>query len=233
MSDNIAIIFGAGSKIGLSVTNKFLSNDYKVVTVSRSDFKIDNEDQYSENYYHFKADLTDLSVVPKVFAKTKELFGEPRVIIYNAAAVRWNEGKDDVFDPPVEELIEHTNVNTFAVYSALQQAIKIYPNIKSSKPKTFIFTGNAQNLLTFPTLFTLGVGKSATYSALQVADNVYGSKYGYRFYFADERVEDGGPAIQGTSGPAAAEFYYDLAENENKGIPVEATFVPGKGYVKF
>ena len=53
-----------------------------------------------------------------------------------------------------------------------------------------------------------------------------------RFYFADERKADGAPGGMGIDGDAHADFYAQLAEHA-EGVSWHATFVKGKGYVKF
>jgi hypothetical protein len=53
-----------------------------------------------------------------------------------------------------------------------------------------------------------------------------------RFYYADERNEDGFAVFMDLSGEAAADFYVKLAEGMEQG-PWQATHVKGKGYVKF
>jgi hypothetical protein len=53
-----------------------------------------------------------------------------------------------------------------------------------------------------------------------------------RFYYADERKEDGSPASMAISGEAHAEHYIDLAEGKEQG-PWHQTFVGGQGYKKF
>ena len=53
-----------------------------------------------------------------------------------------------------------------------------------------------------------------------------------RFYYADERKEDGSVAGGGSSGDAHAQFYLDLASRKDQG-PWLATFVKDKGYVEF
>jgi hypothetical protein len=53
-----------------------------------------------------------------------------------------------------------------------------------------------------------------------------------RFYYADERKEDGAPIGTAISGSAHANFYYELAQRKEQG-PWDATFVEGKGYVDF
>jgi hypothetical protein len=53
----------------------------------------------------------------------------------------------------------------------------------------------------------------------------------YRFYYADERTPEG-KGMRHISGPGHAEYFLELAEKEEQG-PALATFVRGKGYVKF
>lgn len=231
MSSDIAIVFGAGARVGNAVARKLLSNNYKVVTVSRKDFKID---EFPGTHFHFQGDLKNLDLVPAVFAKTRELFGEPRVIVYNAAAnTKLTKTVDEFLSVTGEEFNTDQNINVSSVFLSVQESIKSFDKITSTdKPKAFIFTGNMQNLVPMPLLTTLGIGKSATFATLSIADKLVGSK-GYRFYYADERTAQGTPAFQNLSAEAAAEFYFDLAENSNEDIPVEATYVLGKGYVKF
>ncbi len=53
-----------------------------------------------------------------------------------------------------------------------------------------------------------------------------------RFYYADERKADGGPAGGAIDGQAHADLYLKLAEDKIQG-PWWQTFVKGSGYVYF
>jgi hypothetical protein len=53
-----------------------------------------------------------------------------------------------------------------------------------------------------------------------------------RFFYADERTEDGKIVGKDVDGTAHAEFYAQLARQEGD-IPSQATFVKNKGYVGF
>jgi hypothetical protein len=53
-----------------------------------------------------------------------------------------------------------------------------------------------------------------------------------RFFYADERTEDGKIKGMAIDGPAHAEFYAQLAKHEGS-VPWHATFVKDKGYVQF
>lgn len=231
MSSNIAIVFGSGARVGSSVAKKFLSHNYKVVTVSRSDLTFE---EFPKNHFHVNGDLADFNIVPLVFNKTREVFGEPRVIVYNAAAASIITQTPDDFLSITPQILEgDQTINVTSAFSAIQESIKTFEKTPATeKPKTFIYTGNIQNIKPVSFITTVGIGKCGAFSALGVADQLFGAK-GYRFYYADERVASGEPASMGLSGEAAAEFYFDLAENGNKDIPIEATFVSGKGYFKF
>ncbi|CCH46311.1 putative secreted protein [Wickerhamomyces ciferrii] len=212
MTSNVAIIF--------------------VVTVSRSD-KLTLSNATSETHFHFKGDLGDTTVVPAVFSETKELFGEPNVVVYNASAMsRFTPNGEEFLKLTVQEVESDQTINVTSALLAIQEAAKSFKTLTNDKPKAFIYTGNIQAFKPFPLVVSLGLGKSGAYSALTVANEFF-SKEGFKFYYADERTIEGGPVMKGTSGEAADKFYFDLAENENKDIPVLATFVEGKGYVKF
>lgn len=52
------------------------------------------------------------------------------------------------------------------------------------------------------------------------------------FFYADERFADGTQKGFKLDGDAHADFYAELASGETE-VPWHATFVKGKGYVKF
>jgi len=54
----------------------------------------------------------------------------------------------------------------------------------------------------------------------------------YRFYYGDERNEDGSPAYMKIDGEAHAVHYLQLAESESQG-PWQQTFVKEIGYKSF
>ena len=84
--------------------------------------------------------------------------------------------------------------------------------------------------LIVPEVVTLGCGKNSTLYVLEAAAHAYGKEA--QFYFADERLPTGGSTMDKIGGAAHAEAYWELA-NAGKQLPVNYTFVYGKGYVKF
>ena len=53
-----------------------------------------------------------------------------------------------------------------------------------------------------------------------------------RFYYGDQRKDDGKPALGDVDGDAHAKLYVELAEGKVQG-PWLQTFVPGTGYKDF
>jgi hypothetical protein len=54
----------------------------------------------------------------------------------------------------------------------------------------------------------------------------------YRFYYGDQRKEDGSAVYSAVDGDAHAKLYVELAESKEQG-PWQQTFVSGIGYKNF
>ncbi|KAK4071977.1 hypothetical protein Trihar35433_4041 [Trichoderma harzianum] len=80
-------------------------------------------------------------------------------------------------------------------------------------------------------LISMGMGKSASAHMIHYLSEVYRSS-GYKFYHTDERESNGEPAYDKLDAEAHSNYYVELAEGKDQG-PWNATFVKGKGYVKF
>ncbi|KAI1121778.1 hypothetical protein F5Y10DRAFT_93303 [Nemania abortiva] len=226
----VALILGSGPRVGASVAQKFASTGYKVAVASRQG----TGSKTPEGYLSLKADFSKPDSIPALFDAVKAEFNSaPSVIVYNAATLTPPPVKDSIFSIPVESVTSDLNVNTVSPYVAAQQAMAGWETLPASTKKSFIFTGNILNLsiLPVPMYTNLGMGKSATAFWLGVADSTYAAK-GYRFFYADERKEDGASKGSAIDGPAHADFFAQLASHEGN-VPWLATFVKDKGYVKF
>ena len=131
----------------------------------------------------------------------------------------------------VDDFVGNLNVYLVSPYAAVQEAIARFRTFPRQTSKTFIYTGNCLNNAVMPILLHLGVGKQGAAHMIESAVERYG-KEGFRYYYADERFEDGRSIFLDICGQAHAEFYYDLAMKQEQG-PWEATFVEGAGYVDF
>ncbi|KAH6884484.1 hypothetical protein B0T10DRAFT_539882 [Thelonectria olida] len=222
----VALILGAGANIGQNVGRAFAAKGYKVALAARS---VKEEDSTADQL-HIKGDFSDPESITSIFSKVKSHFGTPHVVVYNAASVTPQNAQTPLA-VPLKDFTRDLTINTTSTFVAAQQAIAGFEDLPESASRTFIYTGNCTNVSPIVPLLTLGVGKSATASIIQVAAEGYKEK-GFKFYYADERKADGSPAYGAIDGPAHAEFYTHLAETAEQG-PWQQTFVKGSGYKKF
>ncbi|RSM03605.1 hypothetical protein CDV31_010402 [Fusarium ambrosium] len=229
-SNPVLLILGAGPRIGASVAEKFALNGYKVAIASRSGTDSKNE----EGILSLKVDLGKPDSIPGIFEAAKTEFqAAPSVVVYNAPAFTYPPDKDSALSIPVESFVADLNVNTVSPYVAAQHAVAGWETLPKESKKTFIYTGNILNVSVFPVamMLDLGVGKSASAYWIGAADILYKAR-GFRFFYADERTEDGKIIGKDVDGSAHAEFYAQLVKQEGD-IPWQATFVKDKGYVAF
>ncbi|KAK9237782.1 hypothetical protein V1525DRAFT_402901 [Lipomyces kononenkoae] len=226
MNDKFILILGAGPNVGQHVAKKFAANGYKVAVSSRS-----GGSPVSEDYLSVKADFADPTTVASAFKQIRETWGDPSVVVYNAAGAHFGHA-DDAFSIPLEKFREDLSVNVSSLYAAMQETVNGWKNLPTTLPKVFIFTGNLLNVAgARPALLTLGVGKTAAAHLIEGAVKSYGS-HGYRFYYADERNPNGTPVGTSPDAKAHAEAYFQLAEDPEQ-RPWDYTFVKFKGFTKF
>ncbi|KAI0161095.1 hypothetical protein GGR52DRAFT_159528 [Hypoxylon sp. FL1284] len=229
-ANRVVLILGAGPRVGAAVAEKFASKGYKVAVASRKGTGA----KAADGSLSLKADFSKSESIAGVFEAVKNEFSAaPSVVIYNAATLTPPSDNDSVLSVPAENVTSDLVVNTVSPYVAAQQAISGWETLPADVKKTFIYTGNSLNVnvLPVPLFLTLGMGKSASSYWIDAADALYSAK-GYRFFYADERYEDGKSKGMEIDGPAHGEFFAQLADHEGN-VPSQATFVKGKGYVGF
>ena len=174
----VVLILGAGPRIGASVADKFASNGYQVAVASRSG----SGTKTAKGYLSLKADFAKPDSIPVLFDAVKtEFHTVPTVVVYNAATLTPPPDKDSALSIPAESVAADLSVNTVSPYVAAQQAISGWETLPKETKKTFIYTGNIQNVLVIPMpmMLDLGMGKSATAYWIGLADATYSAK-GYR-----------------------------------------------------
>jgi len=82
MASKIAIIFGAGKRIGASTVQMLVGKGYKVALTARSPKSENNR----EETLHLVTDLSDPESVASAFATVRKQWGEPNVVIYNGSS---------------------------------------------------------------------------------------------------------------------------------------------------
>ncbi|KAM5354959.1 hypothetical protein ACJ41O_001605 [Fusarium nematophilum] len=230
--NKIVLVLGAGKNIGHGVAQKFRSAGYRVALVSRS---VEDRGTTPEGDTTLRADLSNPSSVPSIFAAVKEILGgPPNVVVYNAATFTPPTDPQNPFTVPIEALERDLSLLNTSAYIAAREAVAGFEATGADLPKAFIYTGNTLAGATspLPVLVGLGTGKSAASYWIGSASAFYKEK-GYKFWFADERDAEGHALpLDRLSGKEAGEFYWKLAE-EKLDIPWFATYVVGKGYVYF
>ncbi|KAI1817366.1 NAD(P)-binding protein [Poronia punctata] len=230
MSAPVILILGAGPRIGTSVEDKFAADGYKVAIASMKGTNGIDE----KGYYSLQADLMEPESMPAIFQAVEAEFNTvPSVVVYNAPGLTPPPAQHRVLSRTAHGVAADLNVNTVSTYAAAQEALAAWDKLPAGTKKTFIYTGNILNRLVLPVsmMQNHGIGKAAAAYWIGVTDALY-EPDGCRFFYADERTEDG--KIKGIhlDGPARAEFYAELVKHEGN-LPWEATFVKGKGFVKF
>lgn len=171
----VALILGAGPRVGISVAKKLAGEGYKVAIVSRSGAS-------TEGFLSLKADFTKPNSIPALFkAVESEFHAPPSVIVYNAAARTLPPVENSLFSLSAEDLVSDFNVNVLGAYVAAQQAVAEWEKLPKEEKKTFIYTGNIMNTAIIPmaAAVNLGLGKSASSYWIGLADMLYKAN-GYR-----------------------------------------------------
>ena len=177
-STPVALILGAGPRVGTAVASTFASAGYKIAVVSRKG----TGSKDANGYLSLKADFTKPESIPAVFDAVKAEFQTaPSVVIYNAAALTPPPDQSSALSISAESFTSDLNVNTVSPYVAAQQAVKGWESLPAEAKKSFIYTGNILNQLVLPVpmMLNLGVGKSASAYWLGVADATYAPR-GFR-----------------------------------------------------
>lgn len=171
-ANSVALILGAGPRVGASVAAKFASKGYKVAVASRSG----TGSKTPEGFFSLKADFTKPDSIASLFdAVQAEFHAAPGVVVYNAAALTAPPDNNSVFSITAESVVSDLNVNTVSPYVAAQQAARGWETLSKDTKKAFIYTGNMLNvaIMPVPMLLDLGMGKSASAFWLGVADATY------------------------------------------------------------
>ncbi|KAI1268930.1 NAD(P)-binding protein [Xylariaceae sp. FL1019] len=221
----VILILGAGPNIGQAVARKFASNGYKVGLAARSV----KEAESTDSQLNIASDFTKSDDVVNAFNKVTQAFGIPSVVVYNVSASTFTP-RDDPFALPLAALNRDLAINVTSGFVAAQQATLGFAKLPASASRTFIYTGNILNTTILPAFIDQGMGKSAGAHMIWAASAAYMDR-GFKFYYADQRKEDG-TAIYKVDGEAHADTYWKLAEEKAHG-PWLQTFVKGLGYTKF
>ncbi|KAK2050991.1 NAD(P)-binding protein [Colletotrichum caudatum] len=224
-SSPVALILGAGPKVGLPAASAFRRRGYKVAIAARSL----EEGNSTDEQLNIRSDFANPDDVVNAFTRVKKELGIPSVVVYNAGAATFST-PGNPFDIPLEAFKRDMTVNNISVFVAAQQAVLGFAELPADTRKTFFFTGNILNVVPLPQFLESGAGKSASAHMMMAAASEYKEK-GFRFYYVDERKADGSAAFR-IDGEAHSTLFLELAEAKTQG-PWLQTFVKGIGYKNF
>lgn len=177
-SKSVALILGAGPRVGSAVAQKLAGSGYAVAVASRKGSNSRN----SDGIHSIKLDLSQPASVKTAFDAVKAEFGAaPSLVVYNAATLTPPPVQGQIFSLSPENLAADLNINTVSPFAAAKLAVEGWTTLPKEAAKVFIFTGNMQNVkvMPMPMTVTLGVGKSGSSYWLGMADNTL-SDQGYR-----------------------------------------------------
>ena len=254
MPQNTVLVIGAGARTGIAVARYFKAAGWRVAATSRKP----SEELKSSVDLALPTDLGDPASLAPVFAQVRAKLGVPALVVYNAFALIPTRLSDPL-TIPAADLAATVAVNTLSAYEAARLAVAAWKEegtklgmcwtrsgisgvlanvVAGDKAPAFIYTGNMMNTQLYPATHSLGIGKNASAYFLEIAAAAYKGRF--RFYYADERNEEGESIMYEIDGDAHAKEFWDLAVNgvAEKGIGGGKQgewcwqFVKGKGYAK-
>ncbi|KAI2620964.1 hypothetical protein GGS26DRAFT_601543 [Hypomontagnella submonticulosa] len=227
----VLLFLGAGKKLGTQVPAVFAEAGYKIAVVARTR----KEEFESRGYYHVQADFNNPESIPEVFAKVRENVGIPTVVVYNAVQYELDNPEDpfaSLAPEKVSRFLSTVAVNGTTPMIAIQHAIEFFRSLPPGTPgKTFIFTGNILNHSQFKNRLCFGVGKTVAAYGVRYASVAY-AKDGFKFYYADERTEEGLPVMRDIDGTTAGKEYLKISETPEQ-LPWLYTYTKESGYKDF
>lgn len=191
-SSPVALILGAGPKVGLPAAKAFASKGYRVAIAARSLKESDS----TPDQLNIKSDFANPEEVVSAFAKVRKELGIPSVVLYNGRLLAApNPGqvlsdtqlagaatfapKGEPFSVSLDAFKRDMTVNHTSVFVAAQQAVLGFAELPDDSPRTFFFTGNILNVQALPQFLESGAGKAASAHMMMAAALEYKDK-GYK-----------------------------------------------------
>jgi NAD(P)-dependent dehydrogenase (short-subunit alcohol dehydrogenase family) len=154
--DQVALIFGVGPGLGLSLVNCFAKAGMKVGMAARQSEHLNSwSDEISDTGQQAKAypcDVTSEANVAETFTKIQKDFGIPDLVVYNAGAFM----PGDVIDIKTEDFEHCWRVGCLGGFFVGREAARLMSGQGSG---TIIFTGATASLRGSARFANLAVGK--------------------------------------------------------------------------
>jgi NAD(P)-dependent dehydrogenase (short-subunit alcohol dehydrogenase family) len=120
-NNEVAIVTGGGSGIGLAITEKFVGNGIHTVIVGRDKPKLDKaKAELGDLCYPFTCDMSDLPAIPSLISKVIKQFGQIDILVNNAGI----NMKKDFTEVTDEEFQQVITTNLCAVFAISREVVK-------------------------------------------------------------------------------------------------------------
>src|ERR1700754_277171 len=120
-TNQVAIVTGGGSGIGLAIAEKFVQSNITTIIVGRDQDKLDSaKAKLGEHCIPMSADLSDLSTIPYLVKEVITRFGHIDILVNNAG-INMKKEFTDVTDEDFQKVLL-TNVS--AVFALSREVVK-------------------------------------------------------------------------------------------------------------
>jgi NAD(P)-dependent dehydrogenase (short-subunit alcohol dehydrogenase family) len=229
----LAAIFGAGGRVGSTVARRLVKEGWSVAAISRQGVpSLKEEAEHTHTQLRlYEADMADTQAALHIFDTIESDFGASvQVVFYNAAMMLPSA---NVLGAGLDEFRKTMEVNIVTPYALAGRALKSFERgkVEGLSMFAFLYTGNGlSDLVAFPQtpprLFSAAIGKTSAGFFIDAASQVHGPE-GFRFYYLDERKQDGSPAYGGIRGETHADMVWQLI-NEKQQTFWRVPFIDGE-----
>ena len=117
----IAIVTGGASGIGLAIVEKFIAAGIRTIIIGRDINKLNKaKDQSGDLCYIVQADLSDLPSIPRIIENIVQQFGQIDILVNNAG-INMKKDFTDVTDEDFQKVI---TTNLCAVFAISREVVK-------------------------------------------------------------------------------------------------------------
>jgi len=114
-NNEVAIVTGGGSGIGLAITEKFVGNGIRTVIVGRDSAKLDKAKAgLGDLCYPFTCDMSDLPAIPSLISNVIKQFGQIDILVNNAG-INMKKDFTEVTDAEFQQVITTNLCSVFAI----------------------------------------------------------------------------------------------------------------------
>ncbi|KAK8122238.1 short-chain dehydrogenase [Apiospora sp. TS-2023a] len=149
------IVTGASRGLGLAIADILLKESHKVFLVARSETDLRKlKESHPQGVAYMAADLSDLSVAPKIIAAAQKAFGKIDGLVINHGTLT---PLTRIADSNIEEWRQAYDINVLSAVALVKEAI---PELRKSKGRVvFISSGAATGA--YAAWAAYGTGKAA------------------------------------------------------------------------